>query len=96
LRRREISIVDYYENEKELANKAYQDKVALSQAQFEKEKALIAKQITEREQLLGIEGLTEEEKQKIATEQAQLFQQLATLETEHAASLQELSQDALN
>lgn len=96
LRRREISIVDYYEKEKELANKAYEDKVALSQAQFEKEKALIAKQITEREQLLGIEGLTEEEKQKIATEQAQLFQQLATLETEHAASLQELSQDVLN
>lgn len=96
LRKREISMVEYYEKEKELATKAYEDKVTLSKTLFEKEKAVITKQIAERENLLNIEGLTDEEKERITTEQAQLFQQLATLETEHAVSLAELSQDILN
>jgi len=87
LRNREITIIEYYEREKDLAKRYNEDILAATNAQYEKEKGFISQQIAERQSLLETAGLTSEEKQRILTEQTELFQELAILETDHKRNL---------
>ena len=96
LRNREITIIEYYEREKDLAKRYNEDILAATNAQYEKEKGFISQQIAERQALLETAGLTSEEKQRILTEQTELFQELAILETDHKRNLQELAIDLNN
>ena len=96
LRNREITIIEYYEREKDLAKRYNEDILAATNAQYEKEKGFISQQIAERQALLETAGLSSEEKQRILTEQTELFQELAILETDHKRNLQELAIDLNN
>ena len=91
LRNREITIIEYYEKEKDLAKRYNEDVLAATNAQYEKEKGFISQQIAERQALLETAGLSSEDKQRILTEQTELFQELALLETDHKRNLQELA-----
>ena len=96
LRRREISIVDYYNNAIDIANKKYAEERKLMEAEYQKETAFIEQQLEERYELLGNAGLTDEERSKIAGEQNELIQQLAILETNHAVALADLATETSN
>ena len=96
LRNREITIIEYYEKEKDLAKRYNEDVLAATNAQYEKEKGFISQQIAERQALLETAGLSSEDKQRILTEQTELFQELALLETDHKRNLQELAIDLNN
>lgn len=91
LRNREISIIEYYNREKEIIARKSEEERLILETQYKKENQLIAEQINERYDLLAQEGLSDDDRAKIISEVADLTQQLYILETNHAAALAELA-----
>ena len=93
LNQREIDIVEYYNREKALAQKKYDEDLAALKKEYAKERGLIKQQMEEKENLMFTEGLTPEESAKIQAEYNELLQSLSALEAEHALNLQNLASD---
>ena len=93
LNKREISIVDYYNREKELIAKNYDEQRQLLEADFKSQSNLINAQINERYELLQQNGLSEDQRNKLLTEVAEMSQQLLNIETEHNVALQDLANE---
>ena len=91
LLKREISIVDYYNKEKEIVQKAYEDERTLVVAEYQKESKVLEEQLDEKQRLLAATGINEETKQKLQQEINSLTQDLLVLDTNYNATLQQMS-----
>lgn len=91
LLKREISIVDYYNKEKEIVQKAYEDERSLVVAEYQKESKVLEEQLDEKQRLLAATGINEETKQKLQQEINSLTQDLLVLDTNYNATLQQMS-----
>lgn len=96
LNKREISIVEFYAREKELIKKSYDDERAILEADFKKQTDLINAQIDERYELLAQNGISEEQRNTITQEIAEMTDQLLTLDVEYNAALVEMSTETNN
>ena len=93
LNKREISLIDYYNREKEIVAKNYDDQRKLLENDFKNQTNLINEQINERYELLQKNGLSEDQRNKLLTEVAEMTNQLLTIETDHNIALQNLANE---
>ena len=90
LNKREISIVDYYNREKEITAQKYDEQRRLLEEDFKNQTNLISAQINERYELLAQHGITEEQRSNLLSEISEMSQQLLNIEAEHNIALQDL------
>lgn len=91
LQTRKISIIDYFEGEKEIAAKSYEAEREMLDAKHAKEIELIERQIDEKNELLAQDGITEEQRNQIVMEMNTLTQQMSTADAQYAAELQNMA-----
>ena len=91
--KREISIVEFYQREKEIALKALEEERKVKEEDYKANVKMIEQQIADNEFLMQQKGITPERQQEIIAQNQQLYDSLLLLQQEYNNQVTELEQE---